>query len=205
MKFKKIILAVSLVSAALTVSAAALQQEQAALSGKMIRLHVVANSDDERDQAVKLQVRDAVLAFTEPLLADSHDPETVLRQNLEQIQDCAMQCLRSNGFSDQVRVTLGKEYFPTRVYDSFALPAGVYTALRVTLGDGEGHNWWCVVFPSICLRAAGDMETVAASAGFTKEEIGLITEENGGYVLKFKIIEVLQQLQKYIFAKKEMS
>ena len=100
---------------------------------------------------------------------------------------------------DPVQVTMGQERFPTRYYDSFALPAGVYTSLRVTIGDGAGKNWWCVAFPSLCLRAASDLEEAAAAAGFTEEEIELITGEENGYILKFRILELLEQLKEAIF------
>lgn len=176
-----------------------LQRQQEALAEKLIRLHVVANSDSEADQALKLQVRDAVLAVTEPLLAEAGDPAAVLAANLPAVQSAAEDCLRANGAGDAVRVTLGRETFPTRIYDSFSLPAGVYTALRVTIGAGEGHNWWCVVFPSICFRAtAADLESAAVSAGFTEGEVKLITEASEGYVLKFKVLELLQRLQDWL-------
>lgn len=178
---------------------AVLQQEQAALAEKLIRLHVVANSDSEADQTLKLQVRDAVLAVTEPLVAEAADPKAALAASLPEIQSAAESCLLEHGSSDDVTVTLGREKFPTRVYDTFSLPAGVYTALRVTIGTGEGHNWWCVVFPSICLRAASeDLESAAAAAGFTDQEVKLITEDGGGYVLKFKTLELLQKLQDWL-------
>lgn len=178
---------------------AVLQQEQAALAEKLIRLHVVANSDSEADQTLKLQVRDAVLAVTEPLVAEAADPKAALAASLPEIQSAAESCLLEHGSSDDVTVTLGREKFPTRVYDTFSLPAGVYTALRVTIGTGEGHNWWCVVFPSICLRAASeDLESATAAAGFTDQEVKLITEDGGGYVLKFKTLELLQKLQDWL-------
>ena len=177
---------------------AALQMEQQSLSGKLIRLHVVANSDTESDQALKLQVRDAVLAVTQPLLSGADDPEQALSQALPEIQAAAEKCLDG---AYPVRVSFGRERFPTRVYDSFSLPAGVYRSLRVTIGDGAGHNWWCVVFPSICFRAtADDLEAAAAAGGFTEDEVSLITESGEGYRLKFKAIELLQALKDRLFA-----
>lgn len=177
---------------------AALQMEQQSLSGKLIRLHVVANSDTESDQALKLQVRDAVLAVTQPLLSGADDPEQALSQALPEIQAVAEKCLDG---AYPVRVSFGRERFPTRVYDSFSLPAGVYRSLRVTIGDGAGHNWWCVVFPSICFRAtADDLEAAAAAGGFTEDEVSLITESGEGYRLKFKAIELLQELKDRLFA-----
>lgn len=195
MNKKRIVLALVLLLTALSVSAVVLQREQATLSDKLIRLHVVANSDSPRDQNVKLKVRDAVLAVTEPMLGGEADPKESLATGLAEIQQTAQQCLLENGFDVPVCVTLGQEWLPTRVYDSFSLPAGVYETLRVTIGSGEGRNWWCVVFPSICLSAAGDMENAAACAGFSQKEIALITEENSRYVVKFKLMEVVQKVQ----------
>ena len=191
---KKTILAVLALLAALTATAAALQGEQQALAGKLVRLHVVANSDSEQDQALKLQVRDAVLEASEGLEAED------LEAALPRLQAAAQACLREQGSGDPVTVSLGEERFPTRLYDNFALPAGVYRSLRVTIGAGEGHNWWCVAFPSICFRAtAAEVQDAAVSAGFTGEEVRLITGDGGGYVLKFKALELLECLKAWLF------
>lgn len=191
---KKTILAVLALLAALTATAAALQGEQQALAGKLVRLHVVANSDSEQDQALKLQVRDAVLEASEGLEAED------LEAALPRLQAAAQACLREQGSGDPVTVSLGEERFPTRLYDNFALPAGVYRSLRVTIGAGEGHNWWCVAFPSICFRAtAAEVQDAAVSAGFTEEEVRLITGDGSGYVLKFKALELLERLKAWLF------
>ena len=195
MRLSKIILFIGLFAAALAVSAVALQEQQIQLSEKLIRLHVVANSDEPEDQQIKLKVRDAVLAVTEPLLQDAGSPEKALHENLSLIQNAAQECLRANGCSHSVQVSLAMEQFPTRYYESFALPAGIYRSLRVTIGQGQGHNWWCVVFPSICMRSASEWNAVAASAGLLDEEIGLISGKSGKYVLKFKLLELVQKLQ----------
>ena len=192
-KSKAIILAAALILAAACMGAAALQREQMALAEKLIRLHVVANSDSEADQAVKLRVRDAVLAVTQPLTA-GEDPYGALAGALPEIQQAAEDCLAT------LAVSLGPEEFPTRVYESFALPAGQYRSLRVTIGQGAGHNWWCVVFPTICFAAtASDLESAAVSGGFTDSEVRLITED-GGYRLKFKCMEWVEQLRQWLFA-----
>ena len=197
MKLQKyFLLAMMLCLAASVVSAAALQREQMLLSDKLVRLHVVANSDSKKDQSLKMKVRDAVLDTARPLLEQADDPRLALQENLDAIQESAQRCLLENQVADKVCVSFGKERFPTRQYDSFALPAGVYTTLRVTIGRGAGHNWWCVVFPSICLSTAGEMEAAAAMAGFTDEELSLITEDGPAYVFKFKFLELLDRLQK---------
>ena len=192
---RKLILAAAFLAAALTLTAAVLQRQQSALSEKLIRLHVVANSDTKEDQMLKLQVRDAVLSASEGI----EDREALICA-LEQLRSAAEQCLRENGSDDAVTVTLKKEVFPTRYYETFSLPSGVYTALRVTIGEGKGHNWWCVAFPSLCFRAtAEELQEAAVSSGFTEEEVSLITEENQGYVLKFKALELIQELKENIF------
>lgn len=185
---------------ALLATAAVIQQEQQTLAGKLIRLHVVANSDSKEDQLLKLQVRDAVLAVTASVDAQSGDPEERLKQMLPQIKQAAEECLRRQGSSDPVGVSFGDEIFPTRYYENFALPAGVYRSLRVTIGEGQGHNWWCVVFPSICFRAtAAELEEAAQVAGLTEGEIRLMTEDLDGYTLKFKSLELLQKIKLALF------
>ena len=194
---KRVISIVLLFAAVLGVAlCAALQLSQQRLSGKLIRLHVVANSDSAVDQAVKLRVRDAVLLQAQRILAGADEPRGALSDNLDKIASSARQTLDSLGCREPVRVSLGKELFPTREYETFSLPAGVYESLRVSIGEGAGHNWWCVVFPSICMTASMDDLTEAAeAAGFTDGEIRLITEENEGYHLKFKTLELFQKLK----------
>ena len=191
---KRICLSIVLLVTALTISVAAIQREQRALSEKLIRLHVVANSDSEEDQRIKLKVRDAVLEVTQGLGRET------LTESLSEIEIAANDCLDSLNRPERAEVTLRKERFPTRVYDNFALPAGVYQTLRVTIGSGEGQNWWCVAFPSICLRAtSAELHDAAVSAGFTEDEIKLITEDGGKYVLKFKTLELLDRIKEILF------
>lgn len=173
-----------------------LSREQQTLSEKLVRLHVVANSDSAGDQSLKLRVRDAVLEQTQQILAGAEDPKTALEQSLGRIETAANQCLNQLGSDEQAIVTMRKEVFPTREYETFSLPAGSYTSLRVTIGEGAGHNWWCVVFPSICMSASmEEFEEAAQTAGMTDGEIKLITEESDGYVLKFKSMELLQKVK----------
>lgn len=173
-------------------------RQQQVLADKLVRLHVVANSDSEADQAVKLQVRDAVLAQTQRLMDGAEDPRQALSDNLGRIEAAANRCLAEAGSDDRAAVTMGEELFPTRDYETFSLPAGTYTALRVTIGEGEGHNWWCVVFPSLCMSASmEEVEEAAQAAGLTEGEIKLITEESGGYVLKFKTMEWLEEIKRF--------
>lgn len=163
---------------------------QAQLAEKVIRLHVLANSDTEADQTLKLQVRDKVLAQTSQLLAgqeSAEGAEAILRENLEPLAQTAAQEIAAQGYDYSVTVSLEKTWFPTRRYEDVALPAGNYRALRVVIGAGEGHNWWCVVFPSLCLPAVS--ERAVQTVGLTHQEYALISEETQGYEIRFKAVE----------------
>lgn len=195
---RAVLLFVLALAAAVSVSAAALQRQQQSFSEKMVRLHVVANSDTVEDQTLKLMVRDAVISVTEKVPKKEELPKYLPR-----IQAAAEACLAEQNSDYSVTVSLGKERFPTRVYETFSLPSGVYTALRVTIGNGAGKNWWCVAFPSICFRAtAADLEEAAVAGGFSQKEIALIMEDNEGYTLKFKLLEWIEQIKETIYDKK---
>ena len=167
------------------------------LPENLLRLHVVANSDSEADQALKLQVRDAVLQEAGQWCRDAESMEeanVLLCTHLEGITLAAEDVVRREGFSDRVRAQVTEEYYPTRQYEGFTLPAGRYRSLRVTIGEGEGRNWWCVVFPPLCTAASGDVPAAALAAGLTEDQVGLITESEG-YVLKSKAVEFWQSLR----------
>lgn len=160
------------------------QGRQTALSGKLLRLHVVAASDSPEDQAEKLRVRDAVLACLEPRLktaASAKEAAEIIQLSQEVCKKAA------EAITDQkVTVTLQREHFPTRVYETFSLPAGEYLSLRVTLGAGEGHNWWCVLFPPLCTEAVTSNRAVET---LSRDDIQLITENGSGYILRFRVLE----------------
>ena len=198
---KRTLALVLLIVSALTVSVcAALQVQQQRMSEKIIRLHVVANSDSSADQAIKLHVRDAVLTAARQALQGAGDPQQAIAQALPQLEAAANAALAAQGSRETARVSFRRELFPTRDYDTFSLPSGVYRSLRVTIGAGGGHNWWCVIFPSLCVPATADGFVQAAEAGgFTRAEIGLMTQADEGYVLKFRSLELLQALKKVLF------
>ena len=173
---------------------------ESALAGQVLRLHVVANSDSERDQALKLLVRDAVLAQADEILdgvSDRQSAEQALAPQLEDLVRSAEEVLAAEGCGDTVTVALADQWFPTKEYDSFSLPAGQYRALRVTIGEGQGRNWWCVVFPPLCLGSVTEesVETVAGEA-LSDSQVALITGQDGGYVLKFRVIEWWDELMR---------
>lgn len=193
MKFKKMEAALILGLIIVMFCGASLKAEQEELSSKLIRLHVKANSDSEEDQRLKLLVRDEITAATEELANQARDEleaYDLLDGSLDQLRQIAEDVLRAQGCDDEVSVTLQIEDFPTREYETFTLPAGKYMALRVTIGQGGGENWWCVVFPPLCLSATSEeVSQTAMSAGLTEEEVGLILNEEEGYVLKLKSME----------------
>lgn len=174
------------------------------LREELIRLHVVANSDSDQDQYYKLCVRDAVTeSLKEDLekVADQEQAKAYLQEKLPVIRRIAEETLTALGCDDTVAVSLCREAFDTRVYDTFSLPAGVYDALRIVIGEGEGHNWWCVVFPGLCLPAASDgVEDVAAGAGFPETLTDTLTGEEG-YELRFGLLDAMGKLENLLFEK----
>ena len=171
-----------------------------ALAGQVLRLHVVANSDSEEDQTLKLLVRDAVLAQAGEILdgvSDRQDAEQALAPHLDDLVRSAEEVLAAEGCGDAVTAVLTDQWFPTREYDGFSLPAGQYRALRLTIGEGRGRNWWCVVFPPLCLGSVTEesVETVAGEA-LSDGQMALITGQDGGYVLKFRFIEWWNELMR---------
>ena len=168
------------------------------LADRVVRLHVLANSDSEEDQALKLLVRDAVLERATALLEQTEsraEAEALLRESLPELETIAEETVRANGYSYAVTAELEDTSFPTKEYDGFSLPAGEYLALRILIGEGAGQNWWCVVFPPLCTAASADVPETALAAGLTEDQVGLMTEEDSGYVLKFKAVEWWEQLK----------
>ena len=196
LKFFEIALLIGL--AVFLTSGALALRTQDELADKVVRLHVLANSDSEEDQALKLQVRDVVLERATAILeqsADRREAESRLRGELLELERVAAEEIAAEGYDYPVTVNLENTDFPTKEYDGFTLPAGEYLALRVIIGEGKGRNWWCVVFPPLCTSASADLPASALAAGFSEEEVSLITEENQGYVLKFKAVEWWETLK----------
>lgn len=172
-----------------------------ALEENFLRLHVVGASDSKEDQDVKLLVRDAVLASLEEGLDDLTDPAAAydyVARMLPKVKEAADRCLQEAGFSDTVAVSLTEEAFPTRDYDTFSLPAGVYQALRVVIGEGEGKNWWCVVFPQLCVGE--DFVETASVAGLSPELTGTL---EGEYEIRFWLLEKWGEMKNRIFQASE--
>ena len=164
------------------------------LASSLIRLHVLAVSDDETEQAVKLTVRDSVLAYLSPRLAGAESAAEA-REIIEREKPGIEGAARAVSGGRQVTVTLGRENYPTRQYGGFSLPAGSYTSLRVVLGEGKGHNWWCVVFPPLCLTAA---QAETAMETLPEGDVKLISGKDGAVVLKFRIVELWGELKNWL-------
>ena len=176
-------------------------QRQDRLEERTIRLHVIANSDDPTDQALKLDVRDRVLALAETILTGTTDREeavALLEASLPEIEAAAAQEITRQGRTCAVTARLERSEFPRKTYDGFALPAGEYTALRVVIGEGKGQNWWCVVFPPLCNTAASDRAETAIAAGWEQDDLGLVTGETTGYVLKFRSVELWEIIRRWL-------
>ena len=157
-------------------------QAQQQLAEKITRLHVLANSDAEYDQQLKLKVRDAVLQIA----AVENKPDEHI---LAEIKLAAERVVAQEGYDYDVTVSRSAYYFDTREYETFSLPAGVYDSVRVVIGAGEGKNWWCVVYPQLCAgMCEEELKEIAQEAGLSKKEIFLICEEKG-YIIRFKLAD----------------
>ena len=195
---KRVVSLILLAASALTVTlCAVLQAQSQRMADKIIRLHVVANSDTSADQAVKLAVRDAVLREAGRVLDGAEDPKQAVAAQLPALEAAANAELQRQGSEDLARVSFRRELFPTREYDTFSLPAGVYDSLRVTIGQGEGHNWWCVMYPNLCF--ANSMYEVDAGSGEKLREVLDPKEyasvlQKGNYQVRFKLLDLLNQV-----------
>lgn len=171
--------------------------EEAELYDGFIRLHVIANSDDKKDQALKLDVRDAILDIMSDLTAECaniKEAETVFTMNKDEITEAASKVIRANGFDYKVAVTLDDEYYPTCEYAGITLPAGVYRSARILIGEAQGQNWWCILFPPLCVDTAKAKEKLV-TAGFTQNQIRILTDgDNVKYKMKFRVLELIEQL-----------
>ncbi len=163
-----------------------------------VRLHVIAASDSEEDQALKLHVRDRVLDFVSQKLENVEDHATacaLLDGMKDELAKCAEAALSEAGDEREVSVEFGREKYPVRYYEGFTLPAGNYNSLRVVLGEGAGKNWWCILFPSVCISDAVKAKEDYVAAGFTPEQYKLIENGSGKkYKVRFKILEVLSDV-----------
>lgn len=160
-----------------------------------VRLHVIAASDSAEDQNVKLKVRDSILRCVGEKMKTVKDTESavnLLDSMKGEIKLCADETLKREGFDEEVKVEFGDEKYPVRYYDGFTLPSGTYKSLRIVIGDGEGKNWWCILFPSVCISNAVKAKDDYVMAGFTPDQYKIIENGSGRkYKVRFKILEIL--------------
>ena len=177
---------------------------EADIYDNVIRLHVVANSDSEEDQTLKLEVRDAVLAAVSDIQKEYaceniEEAKLVIESQMEKIVCAAEKCIIEEGYSYDVEVLLGEENYPTKNYEACAFPSGKYLSLQVKIGEARGDKWWCVLFPPLCLSAAsettGNVEDALMNIGFTGEQYKIITDsDNVTYNVRFKILETFDEV-----------
>ena len=171
----------------------------------VLRLHVIANSDTSVDQNLKLRLRDYILQEGKDVFNGSVNVENAVEKIepvLPELEKSAKAFVNQAGFDYDVKISLSNEYFTTRTYETVTLPAGKYLALRVVIGSGEGHNWWCVMFPPMCVPAADKKDEIENV--FSEKEIKLV-ESKPKYEPRFKVVEIYEQLKEIISEKSEQS
>lgn len=167
------------------------------ISTKVFRLHILANSDSDFDQELKLSVKDAILENSAKLFQSSSTLSQAIesaQSNIDTFRNIAKSVIEENGYTYNVDVTIDKEYFDTRYYDSFIMPAGMYNTLKIVIGEGKGHNWWCVMYPSVCISGCIDDFDKELSA----QEKELLTSNK--FIPKFKIIELYESIKNKILS-----
>ncbi len=171
------------------------------LSNNIFRLHILANSDSEEDQALKLKVRDAILQYMETLNTANQDKQSVIelsKNHIEDFKTIAKKIIQENGYNYSVSAEIGNFYFPTKYYGNISLPAGDYDALKIEIGDAKGQNWWCSLFPPLCFVSvsSGVVEKEGEEylkENLTEEEFEIISEASPEIEFKFKIVELINQ------------
>jgi stage II sporulation protein R len=190
---------------ALCISAAASSYSDAVqtdLRDNLVRLHIIANSDSDEDQSVKLKVRDAILD-AQRNQSDSNAENANTEPNLNEAEKIANAVLRENGFDYTARAEYGKFSFPEKTYKSMTLPAGDYYGVRIILGSGSGHNWWCVMYPPLCFREGEETVLSSESEKILREKLDadtydIITKKDNEIIVKFKVVEIVQEIKQKI-------
>ena len=165
------------------------------ISQKVFRLHILANSDSDEDQQLKLRVRDKILQESEEMFSSCNSVDEAInisRESIDKLKNISRQVIAYYNYDYDVRAYVTKEYFETRKYDNFTLPAGIYDCLKIEIGQGKGHNWWCVMYPSVCISGCTD----DFDSTLTEDEKQLIESDN--YVIKFKVVEIYEKIKSKI-------
>ena len=175
------------------------------LSTNIFRLHIIANSDSNEDQLLKLKIRDSIINYMKIATKNANSKEEIInfcKNNLDELKNIAVQVIKENGYEYDVNIEIGNFYFPTKDYANISLPAGNYDALRIKIGNATGKNWWCSLFPPLCFvdissGVLEDEDSKVLKENLNSEEYSLITNTSDEMKLKFKIIEIInEKLQK---------
>ncbi len=164
------------------------------LRENVFRLHIIANSNNEADQELKLKVRDAILLISEDMYKKAETTNQAIditNANTNLILKTAKQVIKDNGYNYDVKINVGKAYFTNREYEKFTLPAGEYNALNIIIGEGKGKNWWCVMFPAMCIGAASELNSAVSDVSAE------IATNPNNYVFKFKTVEIYENIRNY--------
>ena len=172
------------------------------LSTSVLRLHVVANSDNDFDQALKYKVRDSLLKYMNTLCDSTNtksDAINIVKSNLNNFKLIAEQTIHENGYNYPVNIQLGNFYFPSKDYGDISFPAGMYDALKVEIGNASGHNWWCVMFPPLCFvdvtsGVVPDSSKEELQDNLSEDEFNLISSNDDFYQFKFKLVELFNSM-----------
>lgn len=167
------------------------------IRNNVLRLHIIANSDSDADQELKLKIRDEILNDSDELFQKSNNLSEAIsfaKQNTERYEKIANDVIKKSGFNYSAKVTVGDSHFGTREYDDFTLPAGTYKSLIITLGEAKGHNWWCVIYPEVCVPTAvkGDLSDSVDGYGCK------VAKQSQKYIMRFKAVEIYEEIKKYI-------
>lgn len=194
MKKTEFAVLISLVITVIFSSFVGIEKQCENLHENVVRLHIIAENDTEKAQEIKLKVRDKLLENSKELFSGATNKQTALlkiNENLGKIKEICKQTLLENNCDSQVTVGVEKMFFNLKNYETFVMPSGIYDALKITIGDGGGKNWWCVMFPPMCLSACIDRETLTQTLG---EDGGEFIEKTPKYVARFKILEYIEKL-----------
>lgn len=171
------------------------------LGENIFRLHILANSDSEEDQTLKLKVRDTILEYMKTLTNDMSDKQAVIelsKKHLQDFKEIAEDVIRENGYDYSVNLEIGNFYFPTKYYGNISLPAGNYDALKIEIGEADGQNWWCSLFPPLCFVSVSSGVVDEEGEEYLKEnlsdeEFEIISSSSSEIEFKFKIVELMNK------------
>ncbi len=202
MKLKAIDISVFITLIICIIATVSFENDCKGIREEVLRLHVIANSDEDYDQELKLKVRDALLQTGESIFTGSEDiitAENKITDKTEVLRYTAEETISNLGFIYDVKIELARSYFPTKTYGELTLPAGYYKAVRVIIGEGKGKNWWCIMFPPLCLPAATDTKEIIGD--FLNDKEMQIVTSNPKYEVRFWLLEKYYELKNKLFVK----